>query len=435
MATVKWRGDAPKVKQVQAWVFAGTWENDDLVWVKIGTKMVRVTTGSTVIATLIDTLVTALNASTYPEFAEITWSRSSSTLLGTADTDGVAFSATAYSSEANGADADAQTIDGVATSTLTASGSAGNATTANSGPNDWSVAANWSGGAVPVNSDDVIIENSSVDILYGFAQSAVTLTSLSVMASYTGKIGLPALNGTVGSTTSYFEYRSTYLAIGATTINIGLGPGQGSGRIKINTGSVQTLVNVYQTGQPAETGVESFLFIGTHASNAVNVNRGSVGIAVLSGEVATVLTLNVGYLVDVLGDAKVRCGLGVTLGTVVKAGGNLETRCAFTTGTQTGGTWTHGAGAVTTLNVDSGTLNYDSTGTCTTANVAKGTLTFARDMRSKTVTTCNLFSGATLLDPNRIVTFTNPVVLNRCSIPEVTLNLGLHIKLAVTAGP
>src|SRR4051794_15444652 len=116
MGTVRWRGDAPAVAQVTAWVFGGTWETDDVVKVTINGKTVSVTTGSTVIATLLDTVVTALNASTIQEIAEITWSRSSSSLVGTCDTAGVPFTCTVSTTEAGGGAADAQTIDGAASS-------------------------------------------------------------------------------------------------------------------------------------------------------------------------------------------------------------------------------------------------------------------------------------------------------------------------------
>ena len=129
------------------------------------------------IATFLDLLVTALNASTITEFAEVTWSRSTSTLIGTADTAGKPFTATMSTTETGGGAADSQTIDGGASS-------AGTSTTACSGPNFWNVAGNWSGGAVPVNSDDVIIENtptaaagpSSASISLGAQNTAPPLT-------------------------------------------------------------------------------------------------------------------------------------------------------------------------------------------------------------------------------------------------------------------
>ena len=157
--------------------------------------------GSTTITTAIDNIVTAWNAldsTVYPEFAEITASRSSSKLVLTADTAGMPFVATLTPLEVNLGAADSQTIEGGTTATT------GTAATANSGPNDWSVALNWSGSAVPANSDTVYIENNANDISYGLSQSAVTLTALYISSTYTGKIGLPQVRA-VTTGVSYYE--------------------------------------------------------------------------------------------------------------------------------------------------------------------------------------------------------------------------------------
>ena len=100
--------------------------------------------------TTTDALVVALNASTNPNFSQITWSRSgsagSSLVRGTSDVAGMPFTFTTYVNGGTGS------WDAVSTST------------ANSGPNVWDVAANWSGGAVPVNADDVVISDSDVNL-------------------------------------------------------------------------------------------------------------------------------------------------------------------------------------------------------------------------------------------------------------------------------
>ena len=72
--------------------------------------------GSTTITTIIDTLVTAWNAlssTAYPEFAEITASRSSSSLVLTMDSTnaGRPFTCTVSTTETGGGAADSQTID------------------------------------------------------------------------------------------------------------------------------------------------------------------------------------------------------------------------------------------------------------------------------------------------------------------------------------
>lgn len=424
MATQIFRGDAPAVAQVQAWVFGGTWETTDIIIVTINGKTVTLTTGSATIATFLDSLVTALNASTIPEFAEITWSFDTATLIGTADTAGKPFTATISTTETGGGGADAQTIDGTTSST-------GTSTTACSGPSFWNVAGNWSTGSVPVNSDDVIIEGTSTPILYGLDNNAVTLTSLSVRSTFTGTIGLPKINGTGSS--AYYEYRETYLKISATTVNIGDGEGNGSGRIKLNTGTNAATINVRATGSPEEQGIPSFLWVGAHASNVANVYSGSVGVAALAGETATLPVLRINVSANQAGDAVVTCGTGATLTTINKSGGTLTINGAATTITQTGGDTTiNGSGAIGTLNMrDSGRVTYNTSGTLSTLNIsgpAEVEIDFTRDMRSKTVTTTYRYGSAVITDTFRVVTFTNPINNRGTDITGLKLGSDLAIQ-------
>lgn len=147
MASISWTGGAPAVQQVQSFAFGGVWETDDYIKLTIGSKTVYVVAGSATTNTVIDNVVTAwnlLSASVYPEFAEITASRSSSNLILTADTAGKPFTCTITPLESDLSAAGANTIGGGTSATT------GTVSTASSGPNDVSVAANWSGNAIPV---------------------------------------------------------------------------------------------------------------------------------------------------------------------------------------------------------------------------------------------------------------------------------------------
>lgn len=359
-------------------------------------------TGSTATA-----LQAALAASTIKEFTEVTWSVVSSSISGTAATAGVPFTVT------SGVSGGVGTFGAFST------------TTASAGPNDWSTAANWSTGSVPVGADDVYIENTSSSILYGLDQHTVTLTSLHVRATFTGTIGLPNVNSG-----GYYEYRPTYLQVSATTLNVGQGPGAGSGRVKIDVGTAQTTVNVFNTGTTSETNVESFLFKGTHASNVVTVNKGSVAIAPFASDTAVVATLVVGYQTNQASDATVRAGTGTTLTTVDVYGGTLTAFSNITTVNQYGGTFILYTGTWTTLNCWGGKAYCRSTGTFATNNVGnKGTLDCSADGRTKTFTNVTMYAGASLLDPNHTVTFSNAITLSGCGLEDVTLLLGKNYTL------
>jgi hypothetical protein len=166
MATVRFRGDAPAVAQVNT-VTPASVTSGNTFTCTINSKAITVTATAATVANVTGLMTTAINASDIAEFEEITATDSTTHVTLTANTAGKPFTQTS--------------------SSATGSGSAGHSfttstTTSSSGPNHWGTAANWSGGAVPVNSDDVYIEKTDVDLLYDMNQSSVTLTSLNIAA-------------------------------------------------------------------------------------------------------------------------------------------------------------------------------------------------------------------------------------------------------------
>ena len=400
MATNYWLGQATAVAQLNTITPANVAIGNTFT-VTINGKSITFTATVGTVANVTAGLSALLAASTIPEFAEITWADATTAITATAKTAGYPFTNT---SSASGG-----------TATLTTA-----ITTASAGPNDWSSANNWSLGTVPAATNDVIV-SGAVSILYGLDQNAVTLTSLSIDGNFTGYLGLPERNPA-----GYDEYRQTYLKIGATTQNVGAGPGFGSGRIKIEAQAVLCTVNVYLTGTPAEQGIEPFLWKGTNASNAVNLYRGSMGVAIFPGETATIASLRVSWLSNQAGDANFRASAGVTLTTIDQSGGAIETRSNLTTKTQTGGTHVaYDSATLTTLTISGGTFSYRSSGALGTANVSDaGVLDFSGDLRAKTVTVVNCYAGATVRDPHGVVSWGTGLVLQRCSLSDVTLDVG-----------
>jgi hypothetical protein len=408
MATSFWIGDAQTVTQVDTLTPASVGIGD-IFTVTINGKSIEFTATAGTVANVTAGLVALLAASEIPEFAEIAWANATTAIMATAETSGSGFT---LSTSASG---------GTATFTKTS-------TTANSGPGLWSVAANHSGGAVPSSSDTVWLSNSSSDINDGLDQSSVTLTALNVEQSFTGDMGRPDNTGT------YNEYRNKYLAISATTVNVGMGNGSGSQLLRLDTGSNATTVNVFNTGSSSETNYETFLWKGTHASNVVNVTRGSVGIAVKPGETATIATLRSGYQTSVESDANVRLGPGVTLTTVDQSGGTVACGSSFTTLKIRGGTYTANfAAAGTTINLDGGSVIWQSSGNITTLVIGSGgTFDASQDMRPITITNCTVNAGATLNDPHGRITFSNGIIYNRCDPSECNVNFGTNRTITVS---
>lgn len=414
MATVIWQSGALAVAQVDTITVSGDWATNDTATITCGGKSVTFTVAGTQTAAAVVTGLVALwNASTVTEHTEITAADGAGdTITMTADTAGVPF-----------------TIS-VSENTVGTGALSNAATTANAGPNDWSTATNWDTGAVPVNTNDVIVDLTFGSIYYGFAQSGVTLATLRIINSVTGTLGLPEVNAA-----GYPEYRTTYLTIGATVLTIDCL----SSRVKIDNSSIQTAASVLDSGAEIETDIPAVLWKGTHASNAIDVVKGIVGVAVLPGEVATALTLKIGYRDSQDTDADVYCGSGVTLGTVTKNGGQLTcdtTTAAITAITQTAGDTTieGKTNAVTAANIYGGTVHYNTAGTLTAGVVGNnGVLDFRGDMRAKTVSAIQVYAGGAVYDPAAVVTWTTGLDLLACGLEDCTLQIGKHRTWTPTA--
>jgi hypothetical protein len=255
----------------------------------------------------------------------------------------------------------------------------------------WTATANWSGGAVPVNGDNVYLLNSPSQIDTGLNQSAVRLAGLFILSTFTGSLGVLGLAG-------------ASLQIGFDKARIG-DPNSdgttaaGSGRIKLDSGNTGanttelTLVGTASKG--SDTGIEPVRWLASGTNNILNALNGLMGIATTPGQTARVDQINL------LGSgAKINTGAGVTLTTANVRDGALAINSALTTLNQSGGnvkTQTIGIGGynVATANISGGTFQVnhinDATGTAraiTALNLTgKGTADLEGDSRTKRIGT------------------------------------------------
>jgi len=336
MATRTWIANAVNVKQVTTVAVSGTWATNDTATITINGKDLTVTIGANTSTaqvatsiqeafmgeTLTDTSASSSpsiadsGGQSMPEFAEITATVDSSTVTFTSNTAGVPFTISV-------------------SETTAGSGALGSPTeaTAATGKNHFDNADNWSGGSVPVDADDIVFDGnvSTESCLYGLSQSSVTPASITVMQSFTGDIGLPERRQS--GTSTYDEYRETYLTLGNsgdatnTAIQIGEGSGSGPRRLKLNTGSGQITMDVFNSGSTKDAGLTAIQWKGTHASNSINIRKGSFGAALLPGESATLALTQTGGTV-VLGN-------GCTVKTIEKTGGSLTALEVATSGSET----------------------------------------------------------------------------------------------------
>lgn len=405
MATRYWYGNAKAVAQVNT--LTPTAANSQTYTITINGKTCTYTAdASATVAEITAGLVAAFATVDEPEFAELTAADGTTVVTITANTAGVPFTQT---SSASG---------GGALVTAT--------TTASAGPNDASSAANWSSATAPVSTDDVVVGPGTVSILYGLDYSAVNLASFTVMAGYTGQIGLPDYN-----TAGYREYRNTSLALGtATLVDIGQGDGSGMGFCRLNLGTNAATVTIRKLGSPAQQGLPALLLQGSNAANVLHAYSGTIGLAVNKGETAQFPTINAGFVDSQTSDVLVVGGSGLAaVTTVTQSGGVVDLQSNVTTWSQVGGNgFLRGTATLGTHNFDSGYFTHLSSGTLTTLNLGDEAIWDAsRDQRAKTVTNCYASSGARILAGNRNVTWTNGVNIYRAGVQSGARSKGLEV--------
>lgn len=415
MATWRWVGSAEDVAMVIDATPGGTLAIGEVLTLTVGGATVSFTVAAAGdVGAAVAGLVAAWNASDAPQVQEATAKDVTSTKAQlTGDVDGQPI-----------------TVTGSATggSTLTVT-----TDTTATGKNHWNNDQNWrdtsDAAGQPAASDTVVFDaGSSEDVLYGLDQSSTVLSELTIENGYTGRIGNPDRHPN-----GYNEYRDKNLQVGATNIRIGDGEGQGSGRIRIDTGTDQTTIVVQNTGPSLDqtNGTPALIWFGTHASNAVSVLRGSVGIGFFADQTATVSTLRIGYRENVERDAVVSVGEGVTLATVEKYGGVFRSNSGISSTLNSyAGESVLLQGAWPTVNVRGGSVRYNTTGTLTTATVSgEGHLDFSQDPRAKTVTNPIERYGnlSRLSDPGQLVS-SLVVDLNESSNLDL-LQLGINVRL------
>ncbi len=220
------------------------------------------------------------------------------------------------------------TVNGVANQGLvlsTGNGLANGITTtetaANKSPSDVNDAQNWlrvdfgttppnKTRSLPQNTDDLVVANSSVPLLWNLDLLSTTqLNTYRRDQSFTATIGLPENNPG-----GYSEWRATYFKFvgpqgsvpaGGLVMTLGVGDGSGPSRERYDVGSQRVTLNILAAGSAADTyGVR---FLGVHTLNTFTLLGGvSLGIAMLPGEKANLAS----SMVD--GGADLGIGVQVT---------------------------------------------------------------------------------------------------------------------------
>lgn len=260
-----------------------------------------------------------------------------------------------------------------------------NVTTANSGPNDWNTAANWSGNSVPASADDVTSNSRGIasPILYGLYQAGVTLNSL------THYMGSPA----IGTTTAALQISVTAAKSFLPATD---GSNAAGNLLNVNTGNNATAWNNYGSGNAQASGIAPFTLAGSNASNEYNQYGGTCGIGLLTpGQSCNFPTINVA-------GGTLNIGSGTTWSTYTNNGGKVTLNSGSSSGTllnEDGTTTVYGSSKVGTVTANGGTINYNirvSGDDITTLNMDGGTLDCSGAADALSVGTLALKKGGAL---------------------------------------
>lgn len=399
MAENTWLGRAAAQSQKTTLTVAGTWAANDTYVITIGGAALTLTIGALTATTDVANAIKAMIAgesalgtetrnalgNAIPQFAELTATVSGSvvTLTGPA---GKPFTVGSLATTAGNGDVTAATAQ------------------AATGPNHADNVLNWSTGSLPGAGDTVYLRNTSASILYGLTGITGTLTAVYIDSTFTGYVGLSEINPA-----GYQEYRTKDWTIDVTSLIIGAGDGPGSSRLRINTGSVATAIQVYKTAN-GSNGVPALLLSGSNAANTFELHKGSAGMAFYGESTTQFVTIR-------LSGGSLQCGVGATLSgaTVTMTGSSKFSAITNVSAiTQNGGSAALlGAATLGTLTLIAGVFRWLSSGTITAATVGGGasqaTIDATEDASARTVTTLTLKPKGMLRHTGQ-VTITTPVV-------------------------
>jgi hypothetical protein len=280
------------------------------------------------------------------------------------------------------------------------------------GGSDWNDTTNWSGGAVPVNSDVVYIDRTSDSITTNLNQSAVTLNGLFITSNFTGTIG--------NAPDATDEFLQIAVSSASGNVVIGEGDGNGSARLNLDFGTTATNIDIRNTQTTGTDDPKAPLRIKCdNSSCAIQVNGDNANVAF--NDDADLSSKDMGA-VTVFNASSVYLGPGSVYTTFDQLAGNVLIDEAQGTHTiQSGTLQLEGTTAITAITQTGGTVIQNSTGTITTYTARGGTLDLQQSAFARTITTLTKSPGFVLrYDDN--VTITNDNLDTAYQQPIITVS-------------
>ena len=374
--TNNWIGDAQAVAQTSAVTIAGTPVAGQTFSVSVGLKVAVYTAVAGDTTSLVAAgLQVLLASSTTAEIREVAWTVSGSVVAGKSPVAGRPFSISATTAGGTGTIAAATSI-------------------ASAGPNHWDSPANWSTGAAPISTDDIVVANSAVSILYNLPTGTPTFASL-LLRNYSGSIGLPDIN-----VSGYREYRNTTLFgrySGSGNLAT-IGEGVSSALIRLDFAASVANVRVLSTGATSSAqavSVPALLLSGCTTTSTLSVVRGSVGVAANPGQVATLASIRLGQDSSPTTDVAVAMGDGAVVASVVQSGGTVRSHATVATLLMAAGTWVQYDGAISNVTIHGGEMRYLSASTIAVllADDTDAKFDCSRDIRTRTITSATVIGS------------------------------------------
>lgn len=419
-ATKTYVAQAGAIPQIDSITVANTWAAGDTATVAIGNSTLTVTCGSATTTTsqVADVLKRAINATRIDENLVADEARNgagqligefrdveaiidptnSSRVLVRSVTPGVPF----------GTPGGNMTVSEVTAGSGTVTRASVQAAT---GPWHWNNIKNWDTGSVPVNDDVVVFKDTTNGPKYGLPNGSLEVT-LNVYQSFTGTIGLPLLNAN-----GYTEYRQTYLRLddagSGTNIahRFGLGQtGAGSPLINLKHTALKCSPIIYNTGQPVAAGTKALNLCCTVNTSTLDIVDGSVNWGSQDGGTSAFVSVSQtsGESAGINGLYTTAATLSVRGGRVLIGGTGAVNLINVFDGTLRIENQT---GAINTLAVVGGAVEYNSTGTISTLNMLGGLFDSRPAAGGFTITDLIIYKGSRFLDPYGRATYTNPAAL------------------------
>lgn len=409
MPTITWLGKAASRARIDTIDVDSAANTETFIATRNGKSVTYTAGAGETTATVAAGWLVLLQASTEPEFTELTFAAGSATdlITVTGPADGAPFTVT---------------ISGTGTASIST-------TTAGISPHDANNGANYSGGALPSASDTLVFENSNVSVLYNLtALAAIALTKTIRRATYTGQIGLPDTNPA-----GYVEDRTTHLSLNSATVDWQASPADAARQFRLNGVTTGCVMTVHGDNATTEVGAEALEVKGFVATSDINVSGASIAVCPLESQTAAVRLFKATDSTFTIGS-----GASATLTNPTFSNSRGELRSNFTTITVDGagsdvmvsGT----AAAGTGVTVLGGVVEWKSSGTSGTIAVSSnGEFTANEAPAAFTVGAITLHKDSTLRDLYDRMTRPWAITFNNCTLAEVNLELSPGRTLTASA--